>query len=161
MSSDTKREHAFMVTVDSSYGVVKIHAYIWEVKNGELDQGYADLYVTQFADNAKPTGAYVEYGTVHSIDMARAERMVKTLRTITRGLDKLRSSEGYLTDTDLPALLFRVARTLKIKSFYVRNTREARERSGERWRKADAGSVQAWYSMALENIKQGKSSTYN
>lgn len=170
MSTD-KPVYAFRLDVENTYGTVKIRAYIVRVENGEFlnpgyswpyeDQGYADLYVTQFANNGKPTGSHVEYGDVHTVDLPRAERMVKTLRTVTRGLDKLRNTEGYIDSNDLPALLFRVARILKINQFYVRNTRDNKDRSGERWRKAEATSVQAWYSQALDTIGQGNVSAYD
>lgn len=78
-----------------------------------------DLHVSAQLDggtaNEQAYGFKVEYREAFSVDLARADAMLKTLRKVERGLERIRSELGYAES--YPAYLARVAKVLGIKQF--------------------------------------------
>lgn len=101
----------------------------------------ADLVIGAQYDGATanhdPYGWDVEYRDVFSADLRRVEGMVKTLRKIERGLEKLRGEWGY-PDT-FAAYVTRVAKVLGIATFgYKHDGRESfYDGNDYRWTDAD------------------------
>lgn len=78
-----------------------------------------DLHVSaqldRVATNGQPYGFKVEYREAFSVDLRRADAMVKTLRKVERGLTRIQTELGYAET--FPAYLARVAKVLGIKQF--------------------------------------------
>jgi len=91
------------------------------------------------------------YSNVHSVELANAEAMVKHLRKMSKGLDKLEQTEGY------PAgyfqLAMRVARIVGAKEFYVRDDKNAMT-LGNAFRKTDATGVQVWLTAREDEVSK-------
>lgn len=173
MTTD-KPVYAFMIEPTTRFDTLFIRAHIvrvmddGEFRNPGYDYGYADDHFNDFAvsayinkDDARIYGMFAEYREPFSVDLKRAEGMVKHLRKVTRGMDKLNENDGYVNENDYATYLLRVARIIGIKSFYVRNDREARERSGERWRKVTASGMQYYADTVRANLAAGKVSAYD
>lgn len=176
--STAKPVYALMVAPETAYGAIRLRAYIVRVEeNGEFrtpgsgytyDDGYLEYFeISAYAyasheDRAGTLyGLSADYRLPFRVDLTLAEGMVKLLRKVTRGIDKLNESEGYVQEGDYAAYLLRVARILSIRTFYVRNDRTARDRSGERWRRATASVVQSYADTVREAIAKGNVAAYD
>lgn len=90
------------------------------VSSGSLaEDPYDGLRITALADaNADLGDTYgwrAEYRDIFSVDLHRAESMVKTLRKITRGMEKLNAELGY--PETFASYAARVAKVLGVKKF--------------------------------------------
>ena len=155
--ADTKLRLAMCLQVETEYGTSRIVARIVTVADdGSLrnplsssyddDAPYADFAVTAYVDNehTAPWGMSYEYRRPFTVNLRTAENMVKILRKIDRGMQRLNASQGYVTENNYAEYLFRVAGVLGIREYYVRNTDKARARSGEMFGKRDGAGVQYW-----------------
>lgn len=161
----SKVEYALRIEPIDMYGAKRILAYAVRLTNPDQDYGYdatdrplKNLIPQAWLDEktGEIFGMGTEYRDVHSVDLRTAEDMVKTLRKLERGMAKLSESEGYVNSRDFATYLFRVARVLGIKTFYVRNSRTARDNSGEVWRKAIASGVQYYIDSVCEATGKGE-----
>jgi hypothetical protein len=73
----------------------------------------------------------LEYRDEHSIDLGKAERMVKTLKAIERKLAKLAEVRGYART--YPEYIGRLAEVLGAKGIVVERSQQSREMTGERY----------------------------
>lgn len=118
----------------------------------------ADFEVYAYLDDPHPRViGFGHWFRPWRVELPRAEAMVKALRRLQRGLDKANSEEGYLDHHDFPGYLFRVARILGIRTYWVENTRGQRELTGERFRQVDGAGVQGW--VAAQEREIGKQPT--
>lgn len=156
-----KREPlAFLVQVEERFGSKQLVAHVLRVTDsGELlnplDSGwdhespeFADFTVSAYVDreHEHAWGPGHGYADVYRVDYRRAGRMFNVLRKLDKGLDKLKSEQGYLTDGDFCGYLFRVASVLGIRRFYLRNDDKQRAMTGNWCRSTDATGVQMWVS---------------
>lgn len=97
-------------------------------------------------------GCYVEYGNQVRVELHSAEQMVKVLRKVTRGQDKLNREFGYLRADDPAGYIARVARILGITHFGVRPADGSSEfRNGYKFQWWDAAMLET---LISERIKQ-------
>jgi hypothetical protein len=102
---------------------------------------YADLVIGAQYDGAtterQPYGWEVEYRDVYSANLRRVEAMVKTLRKVERGLEKLRAEWGY--PDSFAAYVVRVGKLLGTSEFgYKAAGNDSSYDSNEyRWTDAD------------------------
>src|SRR3954469_12003180 len=94
------------------------------------------------SDPGEVWGFTVEYAGENIQRHEQATVMAQTLRKIENGLRKIADAEGYTEDPAM--LIMRVGRVLKIGEVWVRNAREQRERTGDRYRKSDGSHLQWW-----------------
>lgn len=103
----------------------------------------ADLHVVAQLDrtsNGQPYGWKVEYRDVYSVDLRRADTMLKTLRKVERGLTRIQTELGY--PETFPAYLARVAKVLGIKRFGWRvGERNGHSYSDNEYRWTDADGM--------------------
>lgn len=117
----------------------------------------SDLQVRAQLDLASeaPYGWHVEYRQVYSVDLAQAERMVKTLRTIERKLAKYQAELGY--PESFVAYAARVAQAIGAKQF---GERAAGPRSmfmdGNQYRWGDATHLASWVGQAQDDFQKPK-----
>lgn len=172
-----KPVYAFTIQPTHLYGSTQIRATIvritddGEIRNPGYDYGiddahFNDLMVSAYVNDTGESagnvyGLSVDYRDVFSVDLKRAEGMVKLLRKVTRGMDKLNDAEGYVSEGAYAAYLLRVARVLGIRTFYVRNDRDARARSGERWRKGTGSTVAYYIDTVQTDIAKGNVGNYD
>lgn len=105
---------------------------------GSLDKDpLADLQITAQHDRvaANPYGWRVEYRDVFSVDLNRAETMVKTLRRIERRMDAMRDELGY--PESFAAYVTRVGKILGVKSYGQYRREIFPNGSHYRWNGAD------------------------
>lgn len=97
----------------------------------------------------------------HNVDSAeKARDMVRVFDRIERAMKRVNESAGYLDQDDYLGYLTRIGAALGITRFYVRNHREARERSGENYRNCGTSvpDFQSWlhYTQQLAETKPGE-----
>jgi hypothetical protein len=157
---------AFLVQIEENYGTVQMTARPVYVVGGELLNPQwpqygacpcpelADMEIGGYLREDK-SGTYSPSVTFapHRVKLEQAESIVKVLRKVHKGLDRLNDTEGYLPDGDFAGYVFRVARILGIGTYYVRNTKRAAAVSGERFRLVDGVGVQSYVSA---RISEGK-----
>jgi hypothetical protein len=131
MSTDSF-EPAFLVSSEISDGLdtpaLRIKLSVVKVlADGHIrnysDQGWprepmADLAISAQCDKTSTSGSYgwrVEFAQPYSVNLERAAEMVKVLRSIDRGMDKLKAQFGY-PDT-FAEYVARVATVLKVRTF--------------------------------------------
>lgn len=165
----SKVEYAFRIEPTDLHGSTRIYAYAVRLTDPDNDYGYdatdrplKDLRPQAWLDDKSGMifGMSTEYRDVHSVDLRTAEAMVKTLRKLERGMEKLSESEGYVKADDFATYLLRAARVLGIKAFYVRNNRQQRAMSGEAYRKVAASGVQYYVDTICEAVSKGELYTY-
>jgi hypothetical protein len=102
---------------------------------------WADLRITAQFDHVatQPYGWRVEYHNVYAVELARAEAMVKTLRKIERGLERLRAEFGY--PESFAAYVARVAKVLGVKQFGWRSPDGGMFPNGTQYRWTDADGL--------------------
>jgi hypothetical protein len=181
--STTRPTLALLVQAETNYGTHRITAQVVVPKD---DGGKLELHAPEFrrygdavekaagryngftlsayvgdsySKGDKPgeiwgAGYFYEPHRVESAEHALA--IAGVLRTLDRGLDKIRDAEGYINHDDFHTLILRVARILKIKTIYVRNTRKARDVSGERFRKVDGSGLQGWVEHTAALARDGQ-----
>lgn len=86
------------------------------------EDAFADLCITAQLDRSSddPYGWSVEYRDIYSVNAERAEVMVKTLRKVNRGLEKMQAELGYAET--FAGYVARVAKVLGVKTFMWRTT---------------------------------------
>jgi hypothetical protein len=101
----------------------------------------ADLRISAQHDHvtAQPYGWRVEYAQPHSVELARAQSMVKQLRKIERGLERMRAEYAY--PESFTAYVTRVAKILGAKRYGWRHPDGGLFPNGERYRWTDADSM--------------------
>lgn len=87
---------------------------------------------------------------------AHATAIARTFTKLDKGMDAIRDAEGYLTDRDFHVYVLRVARVLKIKSFYVRSTPQQFGYTGEHYRKVDGSGLQSYIEHTVALVQDGK-----
>lgn len=118
----------------------------------------ADFEVRALADKAETFGESYgwsrEYRNVFSVDTERASVMLKQLRAIDRGMDKLEKEFGYAKD--FASYLARVASVLKIRSFgwKVADGGERWAYSGNEYGWGDATRMSDWISRQLADYRK-------
>lgn len=100
-------------------------------------------------------GWTVEYREAFSVKLDRAEVMVKTLRKVNRGMEKLAATYGR--PTAFSAYLAQVASVLGI-SVFGRLEHQGRGYSHDdnEYRWSDASSLSYWLSAALDKARKGE-----
>lgn len=94
-----------------------------------------------------------------NVDYASAERMVKVMRRVRRGLDKANAVQGYLNGGakfDYAPFVARVGAVLGISQYRTLNSAKRRQMSGERFTLTDAAGLQSWVPRVLSgDIEMG------
>lgn len=93
-------------------------------------------------DEDRAWGYFHGYSTPYHVDRVVAEAMVRTLRKVDKGLDKITQRQGHVNGFD--DYLFRIAEILDARTYYVRSTPERLAVTGERFRRLAALSMQSW-----------------
>lgn len=152
----SKEKLAFVVQAKEHYGIRRVVASVSRVtssgelrrpsfRSGDMGAHLADFEVSAYLDrdneHAWCPGHYFD---AYRVDLDEAESIVKVLRKIQKGMDKVTREHGYLAADDFTGYLFRVAAIVGIRTYYVRNSERGREMTGEKFRHADAASVQVW-----------------
>lgn len=148
------RTYGILLDVDDAYGTRKLVArVVYQNDHGELlnpldngtrdDLALADLEVTAYVDRDNPHAWGFHHGYApHHVELQRAEAMVRTLRKIAKGLDAATAEQGYVAD--FATYVLRVAATLRIRVFHVRNSDRRRAVTGRKFSTAQAIGVQSW-----------------
>jgi len=101
---------------------------------------FLQLYCITFHDSLEPSNnAELAYSQPYKVDMREAERMYKTLARIDRALDKIRETEGWAQS--FGQTVNRLARVLGAKYVLVMRSREAIERTGEKYQWLSLGDA--------------------
>jgi hypothetical protein len=175
---------ALFVGIENEYGQLKLVASVVEVQdNGEL---HGTSWSGRFGDGAGAEfdgfriSAYIDWDgysgstpdqrgvwgpgvsyRAHHIDSAdQATAIARTLTRIEAGLRKMSAADGYLTDSDFGAYVARIAKILKIGKLYVRQTKRARDMSGNHHRAVSTADLQSYVLHAVSEIHAGKRSEY-
>jgi hypothetical protein len=108
------------------------------------EPAYSNLQVSSQGNLREPEqpayGWEVEYRGRYSIELRDAEAMVKVLRKVDRGLERLKSELGY--PETIGAYIARVAKVLGIRTFGFESTDRELWASGEKWHWCDASTIQ-------------------
>lgn len=112
---------------------------------------FADLVVHSYLSDTDgaPTQPRHFYSQPFAVETYRAEIMLKMLRKIDKGMERLRSERGYTADFTEYAL--RVASVVGARVFYVRNGDKAREVSGSAFRRTDGEGVQYYVQSIISD----------
>jgi hypothetical protein len=97
-------------------------------------------------------GLSAEYRDVYSVDVFRAESMVKLLRKVNKGLERLNSERGWVDSNDFAGYALRVAEVLGVREFYVENGERESRISGQRERRTDGAGVQLWVQQRVREV---------
>lgn len=163
MSSDTTYELAMLLKVDTDKNgllspiTARLHAELVGVtadrKIRNLGHQYdetdalADLQVNALLSNdeERAWGWGVDYRQVYRVELEQAEKMVKVLRKVKRGLDKATEQFGY--SPDFHSYMTRIAHILGVKHFVVQadeNSRRGGMYDESQWRFLTAPAAQSW-----------------
>ena len=118
----------------------------------------ADFVVRALADRMATFGESYgwsrEYREVYSVDTERAGVMLKQLRAIDRGMEKLEREFGYATD--FAGYLARVASVLKIRTFgwKVADGGSGWSYDGNEYRWGDATRMSDWITRQLTEYRK-------
>jgi hypothetical protein len=152
----------FVVDIETEYGITQLRARVMylgdeeELHYPDYLSGpageYRGLRVRAYVGDYDGRNPGRVWGCAHEfapsagvIDDAReAENMVKAFRRIARGMDTANRAHGYLDDGDFTGYLTRVAQSLGITEYRVRNTERVRATTGNAYRSADGSGVQTW-----------------
>lgn len=148
------RTYGMLLNVDDAYGTRKLVArVVYQNDQGELlnpldtgtsvDIALANFEVTAYVDrdNSHAWGFHHGYAPPR-VELQRAEAMVRTLRKIAKGLEVATVEQGYVND--FATYILRIAATLRIRAFHVRNDDRRRNASGEKFSTVQAIGVQTW-----------------
>lgn len=136
---------------------------LWEgYQTSPASQALADLEIraqVHASEPDRPYGWSVEYRQPHSVDLARAEAMAKTLRKVARGLERAEEAEG--TAQDFAQYAGRVVRALgetDPRPFMVPMAGEERASSysDTLWRSLSVDGLRYWIAERLAEWKAGK-----
>lgn len=137
-SDGTRRLVATVVSVDEHD-----HLHTPSDHSPPDEAALADFRITAYLDSSEEHAWGFSHGyQPYLVDLDRAETIVRTLRKIAKGLDKATTEQGHVTN--FADYLFRVAKILRIRSFYLRNSDRRREITGQKFSRVDATSVQHW-----------------
>lgn len=157
-----KRVPAFFLHIATDYGTRSIVATTgYKDENGELlnysssnrwdssGYEYADFRVHAYLGGYAGGGPDMIWGRGYeykpfNVELAQAEVMVKLLRKLAKGMDVAQREQGYIAEGDFATYLFRVARVIGVKEFYVRNSDQRIRVNSEVFRKATVTQVQDW-----------------
>lgn len=109
------------------------------------DVGLTDLVITSLIDTTQTMawGYRHDYRCPYTVDLDRAVVMVRTLRSISRGLEHARTSQGDVES--FADYLFRISAALRIRGgYYLPNSPRRQELTGEKYAKTGATGVQSW-----------------
>lgn len=164
--SKPKRTYVMVFQVESNHGSPQVVGRICYLnEEGELrnplgdryEEGaeYADFAVHGYVPQPNHDPEYVwgwgfSYQQPYRVETYRAEQMLKLLRRVDRGMEKLLSERGWPTNGDFHAYALRVAEVLGIKEFRVKNNERGRQISGEIFRRTDGSGVQSWIAAQVE-----------
>lgn len=164
--SKPKRKYVMVFQVESNHGSPQIVGRICYLnEEGELrnplgdrfEEGaeFADFAVHGYVPQPNHDPEYVwgfgySYLQPYRVETYRAEQMVKLLRRVDRGMEKLNSLRGWCGTGDFHAYALRVAEVLGITEFYVKNSERGRQMSGQLFRHTDGSGVQSWISALVE-----------
>jgi hypothetical protein len=153
----SKREFAIVLDVEANYGSPQFVArFCYLNEDGELrnplgdrwEEGaeFADFTVSAYVGGANEGAWGFQHGYLqpYRVELHRAEAMVKLLRKVEKGLERMNGERGYLRQDDFHQYVLRIAEVLRIKRFYVRNTTRAQAVSGQQFRATDGSGVQSW-----------------
>lgn len=173
-----KKIPAMLFQAETSHGTTHVCGYLVYTENGKVrnhigsgssyeDPDYVrgDFQVHAYLGNPHTTlGTDPDPGRVwgcsifmspHRMDLFYAQNAVKLLRKVSTGLDKLEQTDGYIDRDDFHAYAMRVARILKITSFYVRNDEKMRSMTGELFRATNGAGVQSWVERVSTEAREG------
>ena len=155
LSTEHRYEHTYILTARVAYLKDGEHRYPSNSYLFKPEFEFADLHVTAYVDqeNEGPWGCKYFYNMDY-VTLSNAEAMVKVLRRLQRGLDKLNAERGYLEDKQFAEYLMRVGDVLKIRNFYVRNSDKAAEVSGSMFRSVDGAGLQRWVSYQVQELRK-------
>ncbi len=167
------------VQVEERYGSYRLVGHIgYRNEDGEplnflwssIDPGaeYADFVVTAYIGSAWRGDEYDRgvwgpgYGyEPHSVtDVRHAEAIVKVMRKVERGLDKIADAEGWVMAGDIATHFLRVARVLKVSEYRVRQSRRGEDMTGEPYRTVDGAGLQSFILTVDRDAKEGKTREY-
>jgi hypothetical protein len=97
-------------------------------------------------------GFGVHYAPFRVESAEHAQAIAKTFGQIERGQAKLEAEDGYIREGEFARYVMRVAKALRIRKVYVRNTPRARSLSGENYRLADATFLDFWCQEVTDKI---------
>jgi hypothetical protein len=160
MSKTAKPRLALVLQVKTaSYAGGRLVAHVCYVnEDGELRNFLGDRFETgaEYADftvscylpkgdeDGAPYGFATDYRTPYNVELYRAELMVKLLRKVGKGLERLDSERGWLGGGDFAAYALRVAEVLGVRDFYVRNDDARGLTMSSVFRSTDGAGVQMW-----------------
>lgn len=146
----------FAVALEESWGITRMVARILYVgESGTLQNPdpassykgaeFAGFEVSAYLDrdNVRAWGFTADFRDVHWVDLRRAQTMVRVLRKLGKGLEKLETEQGYVVN-DFGTYLFRVASVFGIQTFYIRNTEVVYRRTSTRYSPRNAVGVRQW-----------------
>jgi len=109
----------------------------------------ADLVIScQVEHYREPYGYRASYGNVFSVDLERAEAMVKLLRKIDRELNKITAEWGYAES--FGAYVTRVAKALGVNHFMWHIRGQGTMYAENEYRTGDVPAMQAWCAQQVE-----------
>lgn len=160
---------AWLLQVEEQYGTRFIRAHVViPQENGELfnapsHSGFSQapgiefdgFRVTAYLGNVALTSSMVSaggeiWGLGHEFapfrvgNLDHAKSMVSVFGKIARGMAKAEAESGYVRDGDFHSYFLRIAASLNIRTYYVRNGKRQRENSGETFRKVNPATLQWW-----------------
>lgn len=149
----------------------ELHGCGWswsERKAGQYDGLRVSAYIghswnTFRREDENPSqiwGLSAEFEVSHIRHVDHAKDIASVLGRIEKGLHKMSSEDGYLKDGDYPTYLLRVGKILRIRDIYVRNTRQAREMSGDQFSLKNGSRMQDWVLHAARQCGDGKRTEY-
>lgn len=120
---------AFLLSVVTEYGIRRIRAIPgFDTRDGfvtpmftpyDEDTHLTDFEVTAYLDHHHDEAwGQAHQFTPHTVDLRRAEALVRVLRKVERGMDKAHQQFGH--PTTFHTYLLQVAYALRIKRFLVR-----------------------------------------
>ena len=103
--------HPVKVTADGT--IRNFSTGSWDIE--PLADFQLSASVDRSVDSSAPYGWTAEYRNAFSVDLRRAEQMIKLLRKVDRGMEKLRGEWGY--PATFPVYVSRVAKIIGATSF--------------------------------------------
>jgi hypothetical protein len=167
----------YLTTEVDRYGlgsgpIMRVHAEVMRLKDGapygthgsydEKGRSLHNFQVTATlydATSSMPEDWSVwrcEYRDVYSIELADAERHVKTLRNVAKKLDTMAGKLG--APSDLGAYLARVGIAIGVTTYLVENTERRREMTGDKYRELNARGMQDWLNDTRREFRKGDES---
>jgi hypothetical protein len=160
MTKTAKPRLTLVFQVETQYGTARLVGRVCHVNaDGELRNFLGDRFEdgAEFGDFAVSAwlphghqasgpsfGCTADYLSPYRVELYRAELMVKLLRKVNKGLERLSSERGWVPDGDFAQYALRVAEILGVREFYVHNDATAQAMTGQKFRRTDGAGVQMW-----------------